>query len=83
MINEERKEEILERLEAEWKNETLEQTMSIFNPSKEYLKLTRGNKSPDSMKKIKRLNSLFYCVKLLLFYYLTKEKSFILKKVLI
>ena len=50
MINEERKEEILERLEAEWKNETYEQTMSIFGPSEEYSKLTSRNKSPDSNK---------------------------------
>ena len=48
MIDKEHYKEILESLEAVWKNETLEQTMSIFNPSKEYLKLTRGNKSPDS-----------------------------------
>ena len=48
MIDEERYKEILERLEAEWKNETYEQTMSIFCPSEEYLKLTSRNKSPDS-----------------------------------
>ena len=44
MINEERYKEILERLEAEWKNETYEQTMSIFGPCEEYLKLNNGNK---------------------------------------
>ena len=50
MIDEEHNKEILERLEAEWKNETYEQTMSIFGPSEEYLKLFSGNKSPDSDK---------------------------------
>ena len=48
MINEERYNEILETLEPEWANETYEQTMSIFYPSEDYLKLNNGNKSPNS-----------------------------------
>ena len=39
---------MLERLEPEWANETYEETMRIFNPSEEYLKLNNGNKSPNS-----------------------------------
>ena len=48
MINEERYNEILETLEPEWANETYEQTMSIFRPSEDYLKLNNGNKLSNS-----------------------------------
>ena len=48
VIYEERYNEVLEILEPEWANETYEQTMSIFYPSEDYLKLNNGNKSPNS-----------------------------------
>ena len=50
VIDEEHYREVLERLEAEWANETYEETMRIFNPSP--IELTSGNCSPDSNNEV-------------------------------
>ena len=50
----------MESLEAEWANETYEETMNIFKPSEAYLRLTGRNKSPDSDKKVEKFKKFVF-----------------------